>query len=74
MTDVPKASDQPPDQAPDPTDQPPRWQPAHDAACERGEVLYPDPDTGLWVFTRKGLLDRGYCCHSGCRHCPYEKD
>jgi uncharacterized protein DUF5522 len=23
------------------------------------------------VFTAKFLLKRGYCCESGCRHCPY---
>ncbi|HEX7828214.1 MAG TPA: DUF5522 domain-containing protein, partial [Thermoanaerobaculia bacterium] len=23
------------------------------------------------VFTAKFLRDRGYCCESGCRHCPY---
>jgi Family of unknown function (DUF5522) len=23
------------------------------------------------VFTAKYLRDRGYCCESGCRHCPY---
>ena len=23
------------------------------------------------VFTAKYLLKRGYCCESGCRHCPY---
>jgi hypothetical protein len=23
------------------------------------------------VFTRHYLLRRGYCCNSGCRHCPY---
>ncbi|HEX8254280.1 MAG TPA: DUF5522 domain-containing protein [Thermoanaerobaculia bacterium] len=23
------------------------------------------------VFTEKFLHDRGYCCESGCRHCPY---
>jgi len=23
------------------------------------------------VFTGKYLLKRGYCCESGCRHCPY---
>jgi len=23
------------------------------------------------VFTEKRLSDRGYCCESGCRHCPY---
>jgi hypothetical protein len=24
------------------------------------------------VFTEKFLRERGYCCESGCRHCPYE--
>ena len=23
------------------------------------------------VFTAAYHLKRGYCCHSGCRHCPY---
>lgn len=23
------------------------------------------------VFTARFLLRRGYCCESGCRHCPY---
>jgi hypothetical protein len=23
------------------------------------------------VFTEKFLKERGYCCESGCRHCPY---
>ncbi|MCO5251589.1 MAG: DUF5522 domain-containing protein [Candidatus Kapabacteria bacterium] len=23
------------------------------------------------VFTEKYHLERGYCCKSGCRHCPY---
>ncbi len=23
------------------------------------------------VFTEKFLRERGYCCESGCRHCPY---
>ena len=26
---------------------------------------------GFLVFTGKFLRDRGYCCESGCRHCPY---
>jgi hypothetical protein len=25
----------------------------------------------LMVFTERFLLRRGYCCESGCRHCPY---
>jgi hypothetical protein len=28
-------------------------------------------ENGNWVFTAKFLLKRGYCCRSGCRHCPY---
>lgn len=28
-------------------------------------------ENGNWVFTAKYLLKRGYCCRSGCRHCPY---
>jgi uncharacterized protein DUF5522 len=23
------------------------------------------------VFTEKFLRERGYCCESGCRHCPF---
>ena len=23
------------------------------------------------VFTAEYLLGRGFCCQSGCRHCPY---
>ncbi|HET7819760.1 MAG TPA: DUF5522 domain-containing protein [Bacteroidia bacterium] len=26
---------------------------------------------GYIVFTEKYHLKRGYCCQSGCRHCPY---
>ena len=29
-------------------------------------------ENGNWVFTAKFLLRRGYCCRSGCRHCPYQ--
>lgn len=28
-------------------------------------------ENGYLVFTAKYLLQRGYCCGSGCRHCPY---
>ena len=34
-----------------------------------GEDYY--TENGKWVFTAKFLLNRGYCCRSGCRHCPY---
>ncbi len=31
---------------------------------------------GLMVFTQKYLMERGFCCKNGCKHCPYgyEKD
>jgi hypothetical protein len=28
-------------------------------------------ERGLFVFTAHYLKERGYCCRSGCRHCPY---
>ena len=28
-------------------------------------------EDGNMVFTEKYLLKRGYCCESGCKHCPY---
>jgi Family of unknown function (DUF5522) len=28
-------------------------------------------EDGLMVLTAQYLRDRGYCCTSGCRHCPY---
>jgi uncharacterized protein DUF5522 len=28
-------------------------------------------ENGAWVFTESYLRRRGYCCDSGCRHCPY---
>ena len=31
-------------------------------------------DSGLNVFTAAFLADRGSCCESGCRHCPYVAD
>jgi Family of unknown function (DUF5522) len=30
-------------------------------------------DNGLMVLTRYFLLNRGYCCERGCRHCPYNE-
>jgi hypothetical protein len=30
-------------------------------------------DQGLMVFTKQYHLKRGYCCGSGCKHCPYPK-
>lgn len=28
-------------------------------------------ENGLFVFTERYHLLRGFCCISGCRHCPY---
>ena len=28
-------------------------------------------EDGKTVFTEKYHLKRGFCCKSGCRHCPY---
>lgn len=28
-------------------------------------------ENGLMVFTEEYHRRRGYCCKSGCRHCPY---
>jgi hypothetical protein len=49
----------------------PAAQEAHDRAVEAGEPSYLDPDTGFFVFTAVTLAERGECCGSGCRHCPY---
>jgi hypothetical protein len=44
---------------------------AHEEAVHRGEPTYRDPSTGLVVLTVAAHLERGSCCDSGCRHCPY---
>ncbi len=46
----------------------------HEASCNAGEPCYRDPATGLSVMTASFLASRGYCCASGCRHCPFEQD
>ena len=28
-------------------------------------------EKGLFVLTEHYLLERGYCCKNGCKHCPY---
>ena len=37
-------------------------------ALEPGDVYR---EGRYWVYTRQYHLRRGYCCGSGCRHCPY---
>jgi hypothetical protein len=43
----------------------------HHGAVEAGHPTYRDPVSGLSVLTAAFLAGRGYCCESGCRHCPY---
>ncbi len=43
----------------------------HADAIDRNVPVYRDPTSGLSVFTAAFLAERGYCCESGCRHCPY---
>ncbi len=38
-----------------------------------GEDFYYTSE-GYKCFTAKYHLKRGYCCKSGCRHCPYGFD
>ncbi|MQP25535.1 hypothetical protein GFJ94_10710 [Flavobacterium sp. LMO8] len=40
---------------------------------KEGEDFYYTPE-GYKCFTEKYHLKRGYCCKSGCRHCPYGFD
>ena len=44
---------------------------AHDEALRAGADTYVDPASGLVVLTAGYLARRGFCCESGCRHCPY---
>lgn len=39
---------------------------------EEGDY-YLSPE-GYKVMTRQYHLKRGYCCESGCKHCPYGYD
>ena len=39
------------------------------AALVEGEDFY--REGAFVVFTARYHLRRGYCCESGCRHCPY---
>ncbi|XP_051854671.1 uncharacterized protein C1orf53 homolog [Antechinus flavipes] len=43
----------------------------HTAACAAGQLNYVDPITGYLVLTKVAHLQRGNCCGSACRHCPY---
>ena len=39
------------------------------ASLVEGEDYYREGEA--FVFTERYHLRRGYCCESGCRHCPY---
>ena len=45
------------------TSDPPELKPGRDYYLENG----------FMVFTEYYLKKRGYCCSSGCRHCPYQE-
>ena len=38
---------------------------------EEVEEYYTNSE-GFMVFTAEYLLQRGYCCGNGCKHCPYD--
>lgn len=48
------------------------WSEAHRRAIEAGALGYRDPETGYFVMTEIAHLQRGNCCGSACRHCPYD--
>jgi len=42
------------------------------AQLKKGDFYY--SAEGFIVFTKQYHLRRGYCCQSGCKHCPYGYD
>lgn len=44
------------------------------AQGDKEEKDYYIDENGFLVMTREYHLKRGYCCGSGCRHCPYLKE
>lgn len=43
----------------------------HREACEAHKQMYVDPGSGYKVFTEYAHRQRGTCCGSACRHCPF---
>jgi 2-iminoacetate synthase ThiH len=43
-----------------------------DPPLVEGEDFY--REGAVIVFTARFHLKRGYCCESGCRHCPYRAE
>ena len=40
--------------------------------CKYTKNSYRDPITGVVVLTQAFLEKRGWCCKTGCVHCPYD--
>jgi hypothetical protein len=53
---------------------PPPWRDVHRKAVAAGARTYRDPATGYSVMTELAHRDRGSCCGSGCRHCPWDHE
>ncbi|MEZ4752980.1 MAG: DUF5522 domain-containing protein [Bdellovibrionota bacterium] len=49
-----------------------KCQQLHSEAIKQQQETYIDPDTGYIVLTELAHLNRGECCGSACRHCPYD--
>ncbi|MCB0701865.1 MAG: DUF5522 domain-containing protein [Candidatus Kapaibacterium sp.] len=43
---------------------------SNDKKLTEGRDYYID-DRGYFVFTEEYHKKRGWCCKSGCKHCPY---
>ena len=49
----------------------PEWALTGEPAVEGEDYYFDGP---YMVFTEKYHLKRGYCCGSGCRHCPWKAE
>ncbi|MEK6302255.1 MAG: DUF5522 domain-containing protein [Acidobacteriota bacterium] len=49
----------------------PSGEPSQPSPLIEGEDYYYEGE--MIVFTARYHLRRGYCCQSGCRHCPYDE-
>uniref|UniRef100_A0A674A7S4 Uncharacterized protein n=1 Tax=Salmo trutta TaxID=8032 RepID=A0A674A7S4_SALTR len=47
------------------------WLAAWLAGCVAGWQMYTDPGSGYKVFTEFAHRQRGKCCGTACRHCPF---
>ena len=44
---------------------------AHARAQQARHAMYVDPVSGFMAMTAETLAGRGWCCETGCRHCPW---